>query len=116
MPIIAEQRKAYKHEWYVKHRKTPPRKVLTPEERRGERWFVDATIGEGKSIDVVVASIFSRFARLGILFVGKEDSFLVEVGRFKGHAQVNASVIDAVKSHNGAVSIPPLSNEEKYFK
>jgi len=59
-----------------------------------------------------MAMIFSRFARLGILFVGKDDCCMVEVGRFKGYAQVNSSIIDAITRHNGTVSIPQPSDRK----
>jgi hypothetical protein len=50
-------------------------------EKNGERWFVDATVGSNKRVDVNVSRVFLRFARIGILFVGKERSYLIEKRR-----------------------------------
>ena len=50
-------------------------------EKNGERWFVDATVGLSKRVDVNVIRAFPRFARIGVLFVGKERSCLIEKRR-----------------------------------
>jgi hypothetical protein len=67
-------------------------------EKNGESWFIDATIGMYKYIDPELARIFGRFSKMGILFVGKEESCLNEISKKHCHTSLSPTSMKLMKT------------------
>jgi len=68
-------------------------------EKDGDRWFIDATTSFSRRLDHALLDVFLRFSRIGILFVGKTESYLLEITRPQRTVKVTNPIMTAMSVH-----------------
>lgn len=71
-------------------------RLIITEKNNGEKWLIDATTACGKALDVPILNVFLRFMKVGVLFVGKKNSYLLEITRPQKSVQITHSIIDEI--------------------
>lgn len=62
-------------------------------ETNGQRWFIDATTAVSKPLDIFIITLFMRFAKVAVLFVGSENCILVEITNPKTGVRITKSLM-----------------------